>query len=102
MINYNLQSERHNDMLGTAHFNGVDYTDDGGVDWAVLAFKGHSGRASLDNQDDLIDAGSHCVDAHDVSFFVFSFCVDESRHQELASVKTIILPGGDYGSNYSG
>jgi hypothetical protein len=82
-------------------FNSINYTDDGCVNRTLFAAECHSRGAALHNQDDFVNARAHSVHRDEMAFFILAIHTYEPRHKQLSPVKAVILPGGDYCSNYS-
>src|SRR6185295_16453268 len=79
----------------------VDYADHRCVDRAVLTVEGHPGRAALHYEHDFIDAGSYGIDRDKVTLLVPALNVHHPGDQQLAAVKSVVLPCCDDRSNYS-
>jgi len=87
--------------LRTADLHRIDNANNGGVDRTLFAAKGHSGRAALYDQDQLVNACTDSVYGNKMTLFIFTINTHKSRDKQLPTVKAIILTGGDDGSNYA-
>ena len=77
----------------------VDDADDGGVDWAVLAFGGHAGGAAGDDEDRFAEAGVDCIDGNQVAGFVAAFGIDGLYDEELFSFEARVFASGNDGAD---
>ena len=53
------------------------------------------------NQDDFMNARAYGVHRDQMAFLILAIHAHEPCHKQLSPVKAIVLPGGDYCSNYS-
>jgi hypothetical protein len=97
----NSELRTPNYILRTTDFHGIDYADHRGVNRTLLAAEGHSRGAALHDQDNFVDSRSHGVHCDEMAFLVLAINANKSRDKQLAPVKAIVLPRGDYRSNYS-
>jgi hypothetical protein len=79
----------------------VDYSYDRRVGWAVLTSKGHSGRASLDNKDNLADSGANGIDGDQVPFFILTVNSNRPDNEQFAPKQALVFSGCHHRPNYS-
>jgi hypothetical protein len=82
-------------------FDGINNADDCGINWAVLTAKSHARRATLNDQNDLVNACAYRVDHDNVTLLILAVHVDQPRDEELSPKQAIIFARCDYSSNYS-
>jgi hypothetical protein len=95
----NEQRTTDNGLL--AHFNRINYADDGCVDRAFFAPESHSRGAALHDQHGFLNARAYSIDRDDVSLFVTAIDIDKTRDKQLSPVKAVVLSRRYNGSNYS-
>jgi len=79
----------------------INYADYRGVNWTLFAAEGHPRGASLNDQDDFVNARADGIYGNDVTLLILAVNTHQPRDQQLASVKTIVFPRSDDSSNYS-
>src|SRR5258708_6255546 len=78
--------------------DGVDDTDDGGVDRAVLQTGRHAGGTAADDEHRLAEAGGDGVDGDEIVPLRLPARIDRPRDEQLAADETLVFPRRHDGS----
>jgi hypothetical protein len=87
--------------LPAADFNGIDNADDRRINGTFLAAKSHPRGASLNDQNDFVNARPYRVNHDDMALLILAVHIDQPRDKKFSPMQAIIFARRDYCSNYS-